>query len=109
VDFGIFIAAFGLSACASLAALLRSGKPLHRLSVTISVLNSGFLGLGFSLLWYTSFQENIYALLGVCVLSGLGGMTTVEFAMKVFRNGGFNISFGKRETDDTPGPGQEPQ
>lgn len=109
---GVFASAFIVSALSGLAALLRSGSELTRKAATSALLNSGLLGLGISLLWYTKFQENVYFLIGVCVLAGLGGMTTIEFVLAAFRKGGFSISMGKpdlglSETSDKKGDGEK--
>lgn len=92
---GVFAASFCLSGFAGLAALLRSGKPLNLLNVFSSLLNSGLLGLAMAMVWYMRFQENIYFLVGVCVLAGLGGMTTVDLVLTAIRKGGFSIQMGK--------------
>lgn len=91
---GVFVSSFGVSAFAGLAALLRSGNKLTRIGVISALLNSGLLGLAIALLWYTKFQGNIYFLIGTCVLSGLGGMASIEFVLKAFTSGGFRISMG---------------
>jgi hypothetical protein len=83
---GVFMSAFAVSAFAGLAALLRSGSKLGWIPVCNALLNSGFLGLGISLLWYTQFKDDLYFLVGVCVLAGLGGMTTVDLVLQWFRS-----------------------
>lgn len=84
----VFISAFGVSSFAGLASLLRSGLPLTRKSVASHMLNSGVLGLGISLLWYSKMRDNVHFLVGLCVLAGLGGMASVdmfvEFAKRFF-------------------------
>ncbi len=91
---GVFCSAFAVSSLAGLAALLRSANPLTTVTIVSSILNSGLMGLGISLLWYTKFQENIYFLIGICVLAGLGGMTTVDFVLSAIRKGGFSVKLG---------------
>jgi hypothetical protein len=100
----VFISAFGISAFAGLAALLRSGTPLTRTNICSSLLNSGILGLGISLLWYAKYQED---LIGVCVLAGLGGMTTVDFFLRVLRKGGLSIRMGKNGEVEIPDPDEK--
>lgn len=90
----VFASAFFVSALAGLAAVLRSTAQLTTLGVTSNVLNSGLMGLGISLLWYTKFKDNVYLLIGICVLSGLGGVTTVEFIVAAIRKGGLTIKIG---------------
>ncbi len=100
----VFISSFAVSSCAGLAALLRSGVKLSWLGIASALLNSGLLGLGIALLWYTRFRENIYFLIGVCLLAGLGGMTTVDFVLSVLRKGGFNLRLSRDGGPELPGP-----
>lgn len=99
---GVLLSSFAVSAIAGLAALLRSEEKLTWIKVLSSVLNSGMLGLGISLLWYLKFQTNIYMLIGICVLAGLGGMTTIEFVLAAFRKGGFSVVLGKNGSVEIP-------
>lgn len=87
----VFISAFGVSSFAGLAALLRAGKQVNWVSVASAILNSGLLGLAIALLWYTKFQDNIYFLIGICVLAGLGGATMVDFVIQAVKSGGVSI------------------
>lgn len=100
----VFLSAFGVSSFAGLAALLRAGKEVNKVSVISAILNSGFLGLAIALLWYTKFQDNVYFLIGICVLAGLGGATLVDFCVESIKNGGlsiggFNLSMRPKESD----------
>jgi hypothetical protein len=87
----VFISAFGVSSFAGLAALLRAGKQVNTVAILSAVLNSGMLGLAIALVWYKKFQDNIYFLIGVCVLAGLGGATLVDFMVAAFKSGGVSI------------------
>lgn len=82
---GVFASAFFVSALSGLVALLRSGEKLTGPSVASATLNSGLLGLGISLIWFLKFRENSYFLIGICVMAGLGGMSTVDLALSIFR------------------------
>lgn len=93
----VFLSAFFVSAFAGLAALLRLSSSLSTTKIISALLNSGLLGLAISLLWYNKFQDNIYFLIGVCVVSGLGGMSVVELFLTLIKKGGFSISIGKEE------------
>jgi hypothetical protein len=92
---GVFISAFCVAGLAGLAALLRSGKPLTWISVLTALLNSGLLGLGISLLWYTKFREDVHFLVGICLMAGLGGMNTVDWILAALKRGGFSVKIGK--------------
>lgn len=100
---GVFTASFVVAALAGIAALLRSGKPPSLLSIFSAALNSGLMGLCISLLWYVKFQENLYFLVGICVLAGLGGATTIDYVLDVIKKGGFNISVGPKGDASVPG------
>ena len=90
----VFVSSFFVAAFAGLAALLRSVTPLSTKSVCSALLNSGLLGLAISLLWYTKFQSNPFFLIGICVISGLGGLLSVDFVLKAIQGGGLKISLG---------------
>lgn len=114
----VLISAFGVSSFAGLAALLRAGKKVNVGAVVSAMLNSGMMGLAIASLWYTKFQDNIYFLIGICILAGLGGATLVEFAIQFFiqalKSGGVSIGGmtirlgdplvkGKKEMEDKDG------
>lgn len=94
----VFVFSAVLSGLAGLAALLRSGNKITALSAVSSLLNSSLMGLGISLIWYTRFRENLCFLIGICIICGLGGMTTIDFILKAFRNGGFSIKLNGEST-----------
>lgn len=73
-----FVAAFGLSSFAGVAAHLREGKPSTILSMFVAGANSGCLGLALAMLWFEKFQDNIYFLIAVCILAGLAGRPMVD-------------------------------
>jgi lipid-A-disaccharide synthase-like uncharacterized protein len=83
----IFLSAFAVSGLAGLAALLRSEKEFSRKNAFAYFLNSGILGLGISLLWYMQMQDNVFMLVGLCVLCGLGGMSSVDFFVDLAKKG----------------------
>lgn len=98
-DILILVSAFLISACAGLASLLRSGSPLGGMRILSATLNSGLLGLGICLVWYSRFQDNLYFLVGVCVMAGLGGMATVEYTLAALRKGWLHVLTGSRDED----------
>lgn len=82
----LFEATSALSSFAGLAELLRSGRPITTRAVLSAMLNSGLIGLAIGLVWYHKFlgDGNVYFLVGVCVLAGLGGATFIDFAISSF-------------------------
>lgn len=100
---GVFISSFGVAAFAGVAALLRGGSKVTTTGLASAVMNSGLVGLGISLLWYHKFQDNVYFLIGVCVLAGLGGSMTVDFIMNALKTGGFTVKLGKNGDVTLPG------
>jgi hypothetical protein len=97
----ILLSAFMLSSLGGLAALLRSRQELTWRQVFATLLYSGVTGLTIALLWYNYFDGagNIYFLLGVSGLAGIGGTTVVDFIVEVVKRGGVHISI---EPGDTP-------
>ncbi len=95
----VFLSAFGVAALAGVAALLRSGVGLTWGLVVSSALNSGLLGLAVSLLWYMKLHDDVYFLVGLCVLAGLGGNVTLDFALALLRKGGLTIKLGEEQPD----------
>jgi hypothetical protein len=93
-SFSIFAASFGCAAFAGLATFLRFTKKITKLRLVSTMLNSGFLGLAIALLWYKNFQEdkNIYSLVGICVLSGMGGSTLTDALISLLGAGGLRIN-----------------
>lgn len=109
----IFAASFGCAAFAGLATLLRFASKLTRLKVVSTLLNSGFLGLAIALLWFREFErnENIYGLVGICVLSGMGGSTLTDAVISLLGAGGIRINIiherdrnNEQDNDDNPAP-----
>jgi hypothetical protein len=52
-------------------------------------------GLGITMIWYYRFSEQIYILLGSCILIGLMGPIGVEWVLSQLRKGTFVINFKK--------------
>lgn len=100
----VFWSAFGIASFAGLAALLRSGKKLTWLAVFAAMLNAGLIGLAICLLWYTKFrsEDNIYFLIGVCALAGLGGTTVIDFVIQLCKKGGVSITITPSKEDELP-------
>jgi hypothetical protein len=104
VSLSVFAAAFGVSAFAGLATLLRFSKKLSKLAVVSSMLNAGFLGLAISLIWYENYQKaaNIHGLIGVCVLAGMGGSTLTDVLISLLSGAGIKIIINhERDRDET--------
>lgn len=99
----VFCGAFGVSAFAGLATLLRFARKLSKLTVVSAMLNAGFLGLAISLLWYQNYRnaENIYGLIGVCVLAGMGGSTLTDVLISLLSGAGIRVTIlHERERHD---------
>ncbi len=86
------LAFFGAS-LAGLAAHLRSGKELGWRAVTAAVLNSGLVGLIIFLIGFRVFHDDLAYLIGMSLLSGIGGATLLDFALQLVKRGlGIRIS-----------------
>lgn len=103
VSLSVFIGAFGVAAFAGLATLLRFGKKISILTIVSAMLNSGFLGLAISLIWYENYQKaaNIHGLIGVCVLAGMGGSTITDILISLLSGAGIKIIINhERDRDE---------
>jgi len=104
VSLSIFAGAFGVAAFAGLATLLRFARKLSKLAVVSAMLNAGFLGLAIALLWYQNYKdaENIYGLIGICVLAGMGGSTLTDVLISVLSGAGIKVTIThERDRDET--------
>lgn len=96
----VMFTAFALASFGGLAALLRSEKVLTLRAIFAATFYSGITGLIIGLLWYNYFnaQGNIYFLLGVSALAGIGGTTVIDFLLqallRMIKSGGLNVTFG---------------
>jgi hypothetical protein len=93
LSLSLFFGAFGVSAFAGLATLLRFAKKLSKLAVVSAMLNAGFLGLAIALLWYRNYRdaENVHGLIGICVLAGMGGGTITDILISLLSGAGIKI------------------
>jgi hypothetical protein len=90
----VFCSAFGAASFAGLATLLRFARKLSKLSVVSAMLNAGFLGLAIALIWYQNYRksENVYGLIGICVLAGMGGSTLTDLAISLLSGAGIKVT-----------------
>jgi hypothetical protein len=88
----VFIACFSLASVAGISSLVRSGKELTVRTILAAGCYSGLLGLVIGLLWYNYFAPaNIFFLIGVSCLAGLGGVSLIDVIVQVIARGGVNI------------------
>jgi len=90
----VFASASGAASFAGLATLLRFARRLSRLSVISAMLNSGFLGLAIALIWYQNYREaqNVYGLIGICVVAGMGGSTLTDLLISLLSGAGIKVT-----------------
>jgi hypothetical protein len=101
----VLFSAFGAAAFAGLATFLRFAKKLSKLSVVSAMLNAGFLGLAIALIWYQNYRkaENIYGLIGICVLAGMGGSTLTDLLISLLSGAGIKVIIQhERDRDGDP-------
>jgi hypothetical protein len=101
----VLSSAFAISSIGGLAALLRSKQPLSLRTTVAAILYSGIVGLLIALLWFNYFKssdENLYFLLGISGLAGIGGTTVIDLAVQILRNGGVNIVIKPNDDEDKP-------
>jgi hypothetical protein len=100
----VFFSAFGVSAFAGLATLLRFARKLTKLSIISAMLNAGFMGLAISLLWYQNYRnaENVYGLIVICVVAGMGGGTLTDIIISLLSGAGIRVTIThERETHES--------
>ena len=97
-------AAFSLASVAGLAVLLRSQKPLSVRLVLAAVLYNGMSGLLIALIWWNQYSNtNIYFLLGVSGLAGMGVVNLTDFVLQLVAGGGLKINMtGDKGTPKEP-------
>lgn len=90
----VFLSAFGVSSFAGLATYLRFSRKMSGIGVASAMLNAGFMGLAISLLWYQHFRntENVYGLIGICVLAGMGGSAVTDVIWTILTGGGIKVT-----------------
>lgn len=96
----VFLSCFTIASLAGLAALLRSDKPLTWRMIIAAMLYSGIFGLMIGLCWYNYFggSDNLYFLIGVSGLAGLGGTSLLDFVVQGISKG-FNIKITSGDDD----------
>lgn len=95
----VFISAFMIAALGGLAGTLRSRRALSWRNVVSAALSTGLMGLTMALLWYNYFEgrRDIYFLLGICGLAGLGGVTAIDLFNRIAKKGGIQIVISPQE------------
>lgn len=90
----VFASAFGAASFAGLATLLRFARRISKLSVISAMLNSGFLGLSIALIWYQNYRDakNVYGLIGICVMAGMGGSTLTDLLLSLLAGAGIRVT-----------------
>ena len=99
----VFLSAFGVSAFAGLATYLRFSRKMTWIGLLSALLNAGCLGLAISLMWYQHYRksENVYGLIGICVLAGMGGSTVSDILWSVLSGAGIKVTI-THEQDRNP-------
>jgi hypothetical protein len=97
-------ACFSIASLAGIAALLRSDKTLHWRTVLAAGLYSGLFGLVIGLIWYNYFAPaNVWFLIGVSGLAGLGGVSLIDVLVQLIAKG-VNIRVTLEPEDDDNEP-----
>lgn len=75
-----------LGSLAGYAALLRSGQPLDKRAFIASILNSGLLAIAIAVgVFQYLGTQNPWLVILLSILSGLGGMAMIDFALALFK------------------------
>jgi hypothetical protein len=82
----VFLSCFTISALGGFFSLLRSERPISLRSCCAATFYSGVIGLVIGLLWYNYWADtNIFFLIGVSGLAGLGGLSLSDLVIKLLR------------------------
>lgn len=103
----VFLSCFGMSSIAGLAQLLRSGQKLTVRTTASALLYSGMAGLIIGMLWFNYFDGtgNLYFLIGISGLAGIGSASVIDFLTQLIAGQvGLNIrvSGGKGRKKGSP-------
>jgi len=95
----VFLSAFGVSAFAGLATYLRFSRKMSRLGCLSAIMNAGCMGLSIALIWFQHYRksENVYGLIGICVLAGMGGSTITDILWSVLSGAGIKVTITHEE------------
>jgi hypothetical protein len=97
----VFLSCFTVASLGGFFSHLRSKKPLSLRNTIALTFYSGLVGLVIGLLWYNYFAPgNLYFLIGVSGLAGLGGTTLLDVVVNVISKGGVNIMFTPQGDDE---------
>ena len=104
--FEFLSSALAIASFGGLAALLRSKQKLSTRAVAAAIIYSGISGLiVFLLLCNYCGAENVYLLLGVSGLAGIGNVTVIDFLIQAAKSGlNIHISTSKEDDNGSPGP-----
>ena len=98
--FEFLSSALAIASFGGLAALLRSKQKLSPRAVAAAIIYSGISGLiVFLLLCNYCGAENVYLLLGVSGLAGIGNVTVIDFIIQAAKSG-LNVHISTRKEDD---------
>lgn len=96
----VLICCFSIASLAGIAALLRSNKELTIRTIASAALYSGLFGLVIGLIWYNYFAPaNLFFLVGVSGLAGLGGVSLLDVILQLITNG-VNVRISLNDEDE---------
>ena len=98
-NISVFVLSTVLSILAGFGYIVRNNEELKLRMFINSAINNGLCGLAISMIWIYKFREQIYILVGFCIIIGLMGQAGVDFILNKFKTGGLSINFGKGNKD----------
>ena len=94
----VFISCFTIASLAGFFTHLRGSKPLRLREVLSVTFYTGLFGLVIGLMWHNYFAPgNLYFLIGISGLAGLGGTTMLNTIIKAVQKMTFNLPGDKDE------------
>lgn len=94
----VFLSCFSIASLGGIANLLRGQKPLQMRVILATLIYSGLTGLVIGLVWFNHYRDtNVYFLIGISGLAGLGGTTLLDVLVQIMSRGGVKISIQPQE------------
>lgn len=93
----VFVCASLFSIFGGIAYIYRTKEIIKLRDIISSSLNTGLCGLALAMIWYYKFADQIYILMGLCILVSLMGSAGVDWILTKFKTGALSINFNKQD------------